>query len=321
MAQVLRPLLPVDDPEALVDATTRDDAAVYQIADDRALVVTLDFFTPIVDDPWDFGRIAAANSLSDIYAMGARPLFALNLLAFPRDLLDEGLVQGIIAGGSEKAKEAGIPIMGGHSIDDPEPKYGMVVVGEAHPDRMLTNDGAQVGDDLVLTKPLGTGIIATAIKADVCPPEVVRRAVDSMATLNKAACEVALELGAHAATDITGFGLLGHLGNMVRASDVSARIDRSQVPIHDGVRDLMEMGQIPGGTRRNLTDVASWVAFSDGVTEQDRLLLADAQTSGGLLLSVDPARTEELVERLTAAGVPAAVVGSITQGEGTIVVV
>ena len=304
----------MEDPRVLVDATTGDDAAVYRLSDGRALVVTLDFFTPIVDDPRDFGRIAAANALSDVYAMGGRPLFALNLLSFPRDLLGEGLAEEIIRGGAEKAREAGIPVVGGHSIDDAEPKYGMVAVGEVDPGAMLANDGARPGDDLMLTKPLGTGIVATAIKAGECPPAVLTAAVESMARLNRGAAEAAVAAGAHAATDVTGYGLTGHLGNMARASGVSARIDAATVPVLDGVGALIEAGHVPGGTRRNLADAADSVSYEGEVSETTRLLLADAQTSGGLLIASPPRRTAMLTGELEARGEVAAVVGQITAG-------
>ena len=309
----------MEDPNALIDASTRDDAAVYRIAEDRALVVTLDFFTPIVDDPFDFGRIAAANALSDVYAMGARPLFALNLLGFPRKLLGEGLVEEIVRGGSEKAREAGIAVLGGHSIDDPEPKYGMVVVGEGHPDRLLSNEGAQVGDALVLTKPLGTGIVATAVKAGACPHEVLVTAVETMAQLNRLAAEAALELGATAATDVTGYGLTGHLSSLLRASGAAAEVNASDVPVLAGVRQLVEDGHVPGGTRRNFQDTAESTDYEDGVDEVSRLLLSDAQTSGGLLLTVPADRTELLSGALQARAIEGAVIGRVVEGTpGTI---
>lgn len=305
----------------LVDASTGDDAAVYRIADDRALVVTLDFFTPIVDDPYDFGRIAAANALSDVYAMGGRPLFALNLLSFPRGLLGEGLAEEIIRGGVEKAAEAGIAVLGGHSIDDAEPKYGMVAVGEVDPGAMLANDGARAGDDLVLTKPLGTGIVATAVKAGKCPAGLLEAAVESMARLNRGAAEAAISVGAHAATDVTGYGLTGHLGIMARASGVAARIDAAKVPLLEGVEDLVEAGFVPGGTRRNRADGADSVTVEGDVSETVQVLLADAQTSGGLLISCPPGRTGELLRALEAEGDTARVVGQVTAGpSGRIVV-
>ena len=314
-------MIPSDDPRVLVDASQRDDAAVYRLADGRALVVTLDFFTPIVDDPYDFGRIAAANALSDVYAMGGRPLFALNLLSFPRDLLAEGLAEEIVRGGAEKAREAGISVLGGHSIDDAEPKYGMVAVGEVDPDAMLTNDGARAGDDLVLTKPLGSGIVATAIKAGACPAPVLRAAVEMMAHLNRAASEAALAAGARAATDVTGYGLIGHLGNMLRASSVSARIDSASVPVLDGVAELVEAGHVPGGTRRNQTDAADAMSYADGVDDATRILLADAQTSGGLVIASPPGQTAALLGELEARGERGAVFGKVVEGRAGQIVV
>ncbi len=313
LAQVLRHLTPVDDPKALVDATTGDDAAVYLLDDGRALVVTLDFFTPLVDDPYDFGRIGAANALSDLYAMGARPLFALNLLGFPRELLDEGLAEEVIRGGAAVAKEAGIPVMGGHSVDDPEPKYGMVAIGETTQDALVTNTGAKAGDRLVLTKSLGTGIVATAIKAGQAPAAVMEAAVASMTTLNRAASEAMVAAGVRAATDVTGFGFLGHLHNLLAQSGVAARVDATVVPVLDGVRELAQAGHVPGGSRRNLEDVSGDVDFGD-LDELERLILADAQTSGGLLMSVSAKVVDGLLVDLADRGVPAVVVGEVVDG-------
>ena len=295
----------------LVDAG--DDAAVYRLSDGRALVVTLDFFTPIVDNPYDFGSIAAANALSDVYAMGGRPLFALNLLSFPRKLLSEGIGEEIIRGGAEKAREAGIPVVGGHSIDDAEPKYGMVAVGEVDPARMLSLDRARPGDDLVLTKPLGSGVVATAVKAGACPPAVLRAAVRTMGRLNRAAAEAAVAARARAATDITGYGLTGHLGNMARASGVSARLDAARVPLLEGVRALVEAGHVPGGTRRNREDAAGAVACAGHVDEVTQILLADAQTSGGLLIASPPRHTAALLAELGERGEAGVVVGRLTE--------
>lgn len=314
LTQVLRHLVPVDDPNALVDASTGDDAAVYRIAPDRALVVTADFFTPIVDDPFDFGRIAAANALSDLYAMGARPLFALNLVAFPRKLLGEGLLEEILRGGGEVCREAGIPVLGGHSIDDAEPKFGMVAVGEVHPDRMVTNSGARPGDVLVLTKPLGTGIVTTAVKAGQAPDDVARRAVEVMATLNREAADAARAVGVRGGTDVTGFGLLGHLRNLLRASDVAAKLRGADLPLLDGARELVVAGHVPGGTKRNLTDTAEDLTWGPGVPDDVRLLMADAQTSGGLLLCVAPERAAELVAALEGRAPAAAVIGEVVEG-------
>jgi selenide,water dikinase len=314
LTQVLRHLVPVDDPDALVDASTGDDAAVYRLAPDRALVVSTDFFGPIVDDPFDFGRIAAANALSDVYAMGARPLFALNLVGFPRDRLGDGILDEIVRGGGQTCREAGIPVLGGHSIDDPEPKFGLVAVGEVHPDRMVTNAGARPGDVLVLTKPLGSGAVATAIKAGEAPDETIRRAVEVMATLNRAAAEAAVAAGVRAGTDVTGYGLLGHARNLMRASGVACTMRATDVPLLEGAVELVAAGHVPGGTKRNLADVAGDVVWQGDLPEAVRTLLADAQTSGGLLLCVPPERVEELVAALQGRAPAAAVIGEVVAG-------
>jgi selenide,water dikinase len=318
LAQVLRHLVPLKSEQALVNASTGDDAAVYALGDGRALVVTLDFFAPVVDDPYDFGRIAAANALSDIYAMGAKPLFVLNLLTFPRALLGDGLVEEIIRGGSDVAREAGVPIMGGHSVDDPEPKYGMVAVGEVEVEELVTNTSAEVGDLLVLTKALGTGVVATAIKADAASQAATTAAVESMTTLNRDAAAAMKRVGVRAATDVTGFGLLGHLSNMLLQSGVAAEIEAENVPVLPEVSDLITAGHIPGGTRRNLGDLEDRLDFGDK-DEATRLILADAQTSGGLLISVPEERSEELLELLQSATSVAAIIGRVTEGApGTI---
>jgi selenide, water dikinase len=296
----------------LVDASTSDDAAVYRIDDERALVATVDFFTPIVDDPFDFGRIAAANALSDIYAMGARPRFALNLIAFPRDLLGSGALEEIVRGGGEIALEAGIAVIGGHSIDDAEPKFGMCVIGEADPRLLTRNNGAKPGDVLVLTKPIGTGVIGTAIKRELASDDVIRTAVDCMVTLNRGAAEAMIRVGVSAATDVTGFGLPGHLRNMLRASGVAAEIDAGAVPLLPGAAELAADGCIAGGTRRNLEDLAGDIHWDDALTELQRLLLCDAQTSGGLLIAVPAARAESLLTELNAELTPiASIIGRI----------
>lgn len=315
-------MLPYEDPAVLVDASTGDDAAVYQISEDRALVATTDFFTPIVDDPFDFGRIAAANALSDIYAMGARPLFALNLVAFPRDLLDRNILSEILRGGSEIALQAGIAIIGGHSIEDKEPKYGLCVIGEVDPRLMTRNSSAQPGDLLVLTKPIGTGVIATALKKDAAPADIVAGAVRSMVTLNRPAAEAMLRVGANAATDITGFGLLGHLAGLLRASGVAARLRAGLVPVLPGARELADAGHIAGGTRRNHSDAHSHTSFGSDVSTTDQLLLADAQTSGGLLIAVPADRADALVRALKDAECPAAaIIGDVRAGAPSIEVV
>ena len=252
LTQVLRHVQPVEDPNVLVGHTTGDDAAVYRMTDDRALVVTADFFTPIVDDPYDFGRIAATNALSDIYAMGATPLFVLNLVGFPRDLLGDGILDEILRGGSDVTRSIGVPTLGGHSIDDAEPKYGLVAVGEVHPGRMVTNAGAKPGDVLVLTKPLGSGVIATAIKQGEAPDDVITTAVEVMVTLNAGAAEAMRNAGVISGTDVTGFGLLGHLHNLLRSFGVAANLRSRDVPLISGARELVEAGHVPGGTKRNL---------------------------------------------------------------------
>ena len=268
-----------------------------------------------MDDPFDFGRIAAANALSDIYAMGARPLFALGLIGFPRGLLDTGTLEQIVAGAGTVAREAGIAVIGGHSIDDPEPKYGMAVIGEVHPDRIVTNAGGRAGDRLVLTKPIGTGIIATAIKAGVAPDDVVAAAVLGMTTLNRAASEAMLAVGAHAATDVTGFGLLGHLSKLAAASGLAAEISAAAVPLIPGAAELLAAGHVPGGTRRNLADLAA-LLDRDAVPDSTLTLLADAQTSGGLLIAVAAEKAGELAAALREAGTLAAAdIGVLTNGQ------
>ncbi len=307
------------DPRVLVGAATSDDAAVYRLTDELALVATLDFITPVVDDPELFGQVAAANSLSDIYAMGARPILALNVVGFPRDRLDLEILEAILRGGATKASEAGVPILGGHSVDDPEPKYGLVAIGTVHPDRVVTNAGARTGDLLILTKPLGIGVVTTAIKADKADPSLVDRAMEVMVTLNRSAADAMNATGVSAATDVTGFGLLGHLAEMVRAAGLGARIRAADVPVLEGARDLAAAGLVPGGTRRNKDAVADLVAWHASVDEVDRLLLCDAQTSGGVLIAVPPERSDALLNRLREAGtLVAAVIGEMTDELGRI---
>ena len=310
------------DPRILVDASSRDDAAVFQMAPDRAIVATVDFFTPVVDSAYDFGRIAAANAFSDIYAMGATPLLALNLVGWPRETLPLELLGDVLRGGGDIAREAGAFVLGGHSVDDPEPKYGMVAIGEAHPDRIVTNAGARVGDVLVLTKPLGTGILTTALKRDLLGETDLAPAVRMMTTLNAGAARAMLAVRVRAATDVTGFGLLGHLQSLLRASRAAAQIDLAAVPFLARVRELAERGAIPGGTRRNLESVESAVTFGAGVDDVAKLMLADAQTSGGLLISLPAARAPALVAALQKEGTPAAaVIGRVVTGQaGTITV-
>ena len=317
---MLRHVPAIDDPRVLVDAATRDDAAVFQVAPDRALVATVDFFTPIVDDPYAFGRVAAANALSDLYAMGARPLFGLNLVAWPRapDLL--ALLGETLRGGADMAREAGLLILGGHSIDDPEPKYGLVAIGEAHPARLLTNRGARPGDRLVLTKPIGTGVLATALKQDLLPEEGMAEAIGWMTTLNAGAMEAALAVGpaVHACTDVTGFGLLGHLRNMLEGSGAAARVRADAVPLLSGARDAATHGAVPGGTTRNREAAGGWTTWGPDVSEPIRILLCDAQTSGGLLLAVAAADEPALHRELALRGGTGWTVGEIVAGAGTV---
>jgi selenide,water dikinase len=311
---VLAHLPGVTDSRVLVDAGTSDDAAVFRLSDDRALVSTVDFFTPIVDDARQWGAIAAANALSDIYAMGGTPLFCLNLVGWPRGKLPFELLGEVLAGAAAVAAEAGCPMVGGHSIDSVEPLFGMVVQGEVHPDRMLTNAGARVGDVLVLTKPLGTGILTTALKRDALIESGLRDAVRVMTTLNAAAARAALEQGAHAATDVTGFGLLRHLGNMLVASGVAAELAFEALPVLPHALSLAARGVVPGGTQRNL-EAASDVEWADELAPHERLLCVDAQTSGGLLLAVPPDREIALVQALCEAATPAAsVIGRLVAG-------
>ncbi len=318
LADVLGTLGRPANPELLVGTETGDDAAVWRLDDGRALVATTDFFTPLVDDARTWGRIAATNAVSDVYAMGGRPLFALNLVAWPSEVLPTSLLAEVLAGGAEVGAACGFAVVGGHSVDDPEPKYGMAVVGEVHPDRLLRNSGLRDGDALVLTKPLGTGIVTTAIKRGVAAPEVVRAAVDGMLTPNAAASEIAVRAGCTGATDVTGFGLLGHLRRMAEASRVDAVLDVAAVPVLPGVRELARDGVVPGGSRRNLDWVADRLVVSDGVAELDVLVLADAQTSGGLLFGVAADRAASALRELHQAGAPAAVIGRASGGTGRI---
>lgn len=302
---------------------TFDDACVFQVREDLVILQTVDYFTPLVDDPYAFGMIAAANSLSDIYAMGGAPLFALNIVGWPRNLPMEMLGE-ILRGGSDKAGEAGIGIIGGHSIDDPEPKYGLCVTGTADPDRIIRNSQAAPGDLLVLTKPLGTGIITTAIKNEKAPPMMIDQVIEAMSFLNRGGGEAMVEAGVRSATDVTGYGLLGHLYEMTRGSKAGARIRLSQVPVMDGVWDLARQGMVPGGTRRNkkyLEDHAA-VQWGKEITEVQKVVLCDAQTSGGLLIAVSPEKKQGLLSLLREKGtLQQAVIGECTDDpSGKIVV-
>jgi len=321
----LLPLLgrlpPVTDPNVLVGSSTADDAAIYRLNDETALVLTTDFFTPIVDDPYEFGAIAAANALSDVYAMGGRPITALNLVGFPDADLDVGVLAEILRGGAEKAKEAGIDLVGGHTIKTDEPIYGLAVTGTVHPRRVVTNAGARPGDVLVLTKPIGVGIVATAAKQDKDDLGAIRDAIRLMSTLNRGACEAMLDVGVHAATDVTGFGLLGHLRNVVTASGCAAVVERRRVPVIEAAVQYLRDGVAPGGTHANARFLADWVDFG-AASKDDQLLLCDAQTSGGMLIAVAEEKSAALVRALEARGTPcAAVIGRFEAGAPRIRVV
>jgi selenide, water dikinase len=296
-----------------VGIATNDDAAVYRFAD-QALVATVDIFTPIVDDPHDFGRIAAANALSDVYAMGARPLFALSIIGFPVQRLPLETMSAILRGGAAVCAEAGIAIVGGHSIDDQEPKYGLSVIGAVDPARVVRNSTGQVGDILVLTKPIGTGVIGQGAKTRRVDGDALAAAVAGMATLNRDACAAMLEAGPSAATDVTGFGLLGHLHELAHGSGVAAEVAAAAVPLYAGARTLVEAGVLPGGSKRNAEYFGRWIDWSDGVDAASRALLCDAQTSGGLLIAVPAERLPLLREALARRGVTGAEIGRLVAG-------
>jgi selenide, water dikinase len=293
------------DPRLLVGRETFDDAGVFRMSDELALVQTVDFFPPIVDDPFDFGQIAAANALSDVYAMGGQPLTALNIVAFPTGELPLDVLAQILAGGQEKVHEAGAFIVGGHTVIDTELKYGLAVTGRAHPNFLLTNAGASAGDQLVLTKPLGNGILATAAKRGQLSAEAQRPMLDAMKALNGAASRAALAVGARCATDITGFGLLGHMSHIARASKVTIRVDLDSIPVFGGVREAVRAGSTTDGAKRNAEYLKDLVRWKKG-SEEDRAILFDPQTSGGLLVCVSRSRTPDYLSR---------VAGSVVIGE------
>lgn len=306
-----------DNPNVLVGLDTGDDAGIWDLGDGRALISTVDFITPLVNDARMWGQIAAANSLSDVYAMGGKPLFGLNLVGWNNDELPSSMLSEVLAGGLEIAEQAGMAIIGGHTISDPEPKYGMAVTGEVDPDKMLTNAALQPEQDLILTKPLGVGVITTAIKAGIAGKEIINAAVASMTQLNDIASQVAVSASASGATDVTGFGLLGHLGKMALTSNVEAVLDVRNIAFLPGAKQYAEDGVIPGGTRRNLAWVEHQIdAGSYG--ETDLLLLADAQTSGGLIFGVDKDKSGGVCAELNERGISAMVIGETRAGTGTI---
>jgi len=292
-----------------------DDAAVYQLNSEQAIVSTIDFFPPVVDDPYTFGAIAAANALSDIYAMGGEVLFALNLAAFPDDL-DRAILSEILRGGAEKVREAGAIITGGHTVSDKEPKYGLAVTGLVHPAHILTKGGAQPGDLLVLTKPLGVGLITTALKREQADPAHVAVAVKSMSTLNRHAAHLAQRFQAHACTDITGYGILGHGLEMTTASGVMFRLRFDDIPLLPGALDYAEQEIFPGGLHRNREHVLPLVRFADRITAAQRAILFDPETSGGLLIALDPDQARSVVAQAAVDGIDARLIGDVAEGSG-----
>jgi len=318
LARVLAGVRFPEDANVLVGLSTSDDAGVYQLTRDLALVQTVDFFTPIVDDPFDFGRIAATNALSDVYAMGGTPLTALNIAAFPIDTLDESILRRILEGGAAVAAAAGVVILGGHTVKDEEPKYGLAVTGTIHPGRIVSNAGARPGDHLLLTKPIGAGILTTARRRDGIPESDLAVAIGEMTRLNAAARDAMLAHNAHAATDITGFGLLGHAGEMARASRVGVEIEAAAVPVFPRVLELIDLDFVPSGTEGNLTHHSEFTSFADHVTGAIRVALSDAMTSGGLLIAADPRDIRAMYKELAPTHT-CAIVGRITEdGDGTI---
>ena len=302
----------------ITDYTSTDDAAVVRLSDGKIILQTVDFFTPIVDDPYTFGQISAANSLSDIYAMGGKPLFALNIVGFPIKKLSNKILSEIMQGGADKAAEAGIPIVGGHSIDDNEPKYGLVVTGEGIEENIWTNTGAKEGDQIILTKPIGTGIISTAIKKEKASSLIISSAVNTMKTLNKEASEIAQKCNPNAVTDITGFGLVGHLIEVCKSSKVSAEINFNKIDLLPGTLDLIEEGIMPGGSKRNLEHAEKFTNFSSELTYNQKLIACDAQTSGGLLITLPPKNSKKFLNEF---GNDAKIIGKIVSKKNKSVIV
>lgn len=312
LSQVLRHLPKNTNPNLLVGLDTSDDAAVYRLNDELATIQTVDFFTPMVDDPYLFGQIAAANALSDVYAMGGTPLLALNIVCFP-NCLSPDILGEILRGGADKVSEAGAIIAGGHSVQDDEPKYGLAVTGVVHPEKIYSNATARAGDLLILTKALGTGIINTGIKADMVSSEIANGAIAAMAALNKEAAQAMLEVGASACTDITGFGFLGHAAEMARASGLSMKVYAGGVPVLPGAKELARMGIIPAGAYNNRNHLGEQVIIQEGVSREETDIFFDPQTSGGLLIASQPHKAEALIKELHHRGVAdARIVGELT---------
>lgn len=317
--QVLYQIPKFFDPNILVGFEKSDDAAVYRINDELAIVLTVDYFTPIVDDPYTFGAISAANALSDIYAMGAKPILGLNIAGFPAQKLPLSILSEIIRGSADKAKEAGISIAGGHTIDDNEPKYGLVVLGFVHPEKVVTNSGAKPDDLIVLTKPIGTGIITTAMKEEIATQESIDYAIKVMSTLNKSASSAMIIAKVNACTDVTGFGLLGHLYEMITASETSAEVFFDKVPLIPGTRQLADDLIIPAGTVRNHEYLNEHIIWNENITYENQMILCDAQTSGGLLISVPPENADKLIELLENSGTMSAVIGRIIDNKNGLI--
>lgn len=314
LAQVLHSLPPsAADPNLLVGLDTSDDAGVYRLNDTTAIVQTLDFFTPIVDNPYDFGQIAAANAISDVYAMGGKPITALNIVAFPIADLDKSILADILRGAADKLAESGAVLVGGHSIDDKEPKFGMAVTGTVHPDEVRTNAGAKPGDKLILTKPIGVGIMTTSLKKGLLSDEEVRSVTNVMTTLNKRAAEVSSRYEVHASTDVTGFGLLGHASEMAKGSGVGLHIFFDQVPFLERVRELAEAGAVPGGTKNNYAHLEGTVTYPENMDQIEKWMLCDAVTSGGLLLAVCEKDADRLLKELQDNSVEAKIIGAVTK--------
>jgi selenide,water dikinase len=322
LEKALQPLPLERHPNLLVGTETADDAGVFQLSEDLALVQTVDFITPIVDDPFVFGQIAAANSLSDVYAMGGKPLTAMNVIGFPRLSLDLSILTEILRGGLEKIHEAGAVLVGGHTAEDAELKYGLSVTGTVHPQKILTNKAARGGDVLVLTKPIGTGIISTAHKAEMVKSEFLQEAVDSMARLNRKAAEAMALCRVHACTDITGFGLIGHASEMARGAGLSFRLFHSRIPVMAGTKEYAAMGMVPNGAYCNQTHFGPEVRFSEGVPELERIILYDPQTSGGLLVALPREEGEQFLRLCREKGIPEAVlIGEVVPREENLITV
>ncbi|OAK69098.1 selenide, water dikinase SelD [Lederbergia galactosidilytica] len=322
LSEVIRMIPPAKhDPNLLVGLDTSDDAGVYRLTDDLAIVQTLDFFTPIVDDPYAFGQVAATNAISDIYAMGGTPVTALNIVAFPIATLEKNILAEILKGAADKLQEAGVTLVGGHSIDDQEPKFGLAVTGTVHPDKIRTNAGAKAGDRLILTKPIGVGILSSSLKRGLLKDEEIDNLTKVMTTLNKTAAETMAHYDVHACTDVTGFGLLGHASELAKGSEVGLHIKKDQVPVLNRVRELAEQGVIPGGTKNNFAHLEGSVTFPETMDQVDQWILCDAVTSGGLLISVANDDSEALLSDLQQNGVESAFIGEVvTDPKGHVVV-